>query len=122
MAVNIPPAPIDQPPTSYAWTDWWFKVREILVQSGTVLWSNINFSGSNHENIQTMQGGTSGEHYHTTQAQNQHLGQLELYSGSSDPTTSDIDDGYAKLWLNTSTSVVKLWVNTSGTLKSVTLT
>ncbi len=122
MAVNLPPAPIDQPPTSYAWTDWYFKLREILTASGNILWSSINFTGSNHENIQTMQGGTAGEHYHMTQLENQHLGQLIVFEGAAYPTTTDVDDGYAKLWRNTSTGVVRLYVNDAGTMKSVTLT
>jgi hypothetical protein len=122
MAIKLPPAPIDQPPTSYAWTDWYFKLRELLIASGTVLWSNINFTGSNHENIQLIQGGTPAEHYHMSAVQYQHIGQLQLFSGAADPTTTDIDAGYSKLWLNTSTGTVKLWVNNAGTLKSVTLT
>lgn len=78
MAVILPPQPIGVPPDSPFWNDWYEKLRQI-VNTGTitVLWSNINFSGSNitsianraHNNLQSLQGGTAGEYYHLTAAQ-----------------------------------------------------
>lgn len=40
---------------------------------------------------------------------------------TSDPTTSDIPAGRARLWKNSTTGTVKLSVNDGGTIKSVTL-
>lgn len=40
---------------------------------------------------------------------------------ASDPTPSDIKEGGAKIWKNTSSGTVKLYYNDGGTLKSVSL-
>lgn len=39
----------------------------------------------------------------------------------SDPVPSDIKEGGAKIWKNTTSGTVKLYYNDGGTLKSVTL-
>lgn len=39
----------------------------------------------------------------------------------ADPTPSDIKEGGAKIWKNTSSGTVKLYYNDNGTLVSVTL-
>jgi hypothetical protein len=134
MSQLLPPAPNGAPPGSAFWNIWYEKVRTLVNQtvSSTVAWTALNFSSSNitdivnraHNNLTSLQGGTAGEYYHLTAAQYATLtttGILTLYSKSSDPTTSDITASTAKLYKNTTTSVVKLWVNDAGTLKSVTL-
>lgn len=78
MADILPPAPIDAPFASYNWTDWYKKVRDAINNAGSVLWSQItSFTGSNltqletrnHNDLQNIQGGTSGEYYHLTAAE-----------------------------------------------------
>lgn len=78
MAVVLPPQPIGVPPDSVFWNDWYEKLRT-TVNNGVVnvLWSSINFTGSNitsiaaraHNDLQSIQGGAAGEYFHLTAAQ-----------------------------------------------------
>lgn len=78
MAVLLPPIPYGSPPGSSFWNDWYEKLR-VLINTGavTVTWGNINFIASNitdivnraHNNLQSIQGGTAGEYFHLTSAQ-----------------------------------------------------
>lgn len=128
MAGKLPPTPVGVPPGHAFWNQWYEELRT-LVNDGavSVLWSNIDFTGSNitsiatrnHNNLQTFQGGTAGEYYHLTSAQYNRA--TSMLSKAGDPTTSDIASGVWAVYKNTSTSAVKLWVNDGGTLKSVAL-
>lgn len=78
MATKLPPVPYGSPPGSSFWNDWYEKVRTIINQGTiTVTWANIDFSGSSitdiqsrsHNNLQSIQGGSAGERYHLTSAQ-----------------------------------------------------
>jgi len=78
MADIIPPIPIDAPFASYNWVDWYQKVRRAINEAQDLKWSQItDFTGSNlnqiatrnHNDLQTLQGGTAGQYYHLTQAQ-----------------------------------------------------
>jgi len=77
MADILPPAPIDAPFSSYNWVDWYKKVRDAINNAASVLWTSINFTGSNitdivtrnHNDLQNIQGGTAGQYYHLTAAE-----------------------------------------------------
>ena len=78
MAANaLPPPPIQDKPGSFTWLEWYRQLRAYVSTSGSVPWYIINFAGSNitdialrdHANLQNLQGGTAGEHYHLTAAQ-----------------------------------------------------
>ena len=77
MASGLPPPPVNDQPGSFAWLEWYRQLRNYVSTSGSVPWYIINFSGSNltdlatrlHNNLQGLQGGTSGEQYHLTAAQ-----------------------------------------------------
>jgi len=159
MAVLLPPTPVGVPPGHSFWNDWYEKLRTIVNQGSiSVLWSNINFSGSSitdiasraHNNLQSLQGGTTGEYYHLTAAQHaaltagphnslsglqggtagqyyhltqtQHTRATGFISQAADPVAADIASGQWALYKNTTSGLVKLWANDGGTLKSVTLT
>ena len=97
MAQKIPPAPVGTLPGSSYWNDWYEKIRT-LINSGTIsqLWSSIDFTASNitdivtraHNNLQSFQGGTAGEYYHLTSAQNTTVGTLA--SGTYTPTLTNV--------------------------------
>jgi len=83
MAVILPPTPIGVPPGHSFWNDWYEKLRTVVNTGAiSVTWSNINFTGSTitsiasraHNNLQSFQGGTTGEYYHLTAAQHAALG------------------------------------------------
>lgn len=83
MAVILPPTPIGVPPGHSFWNDWYEKLRTVVNTGAiSVIWSNINFAGSNitsianraHNNLQSLQGGAAGEYYHLTAAQYAALG------------------------------------------------
>lgn len=140
MAVLLPPTPVGVPPGHSFWNDWYEKLRTLInTGSVTVLWSNINFSGSNitdianraHNNLQSFQGGTAGEYYHLTSAQQTNVAALPaassialntFSSSTADLTTSDLPAGQWKLHKNTTSGNLKLFANDGGTIKSVTLT
>ena len=73
----LPPPPIQDKPGSFTWLEWYRQLRAYVSTSGSVPWYIINFAGSNitdialrdHANLQNLQGGTAGEHYHLTAAQ-----------------------------------------------------
>lgn len=78
MAAGLmPPPPIQDKPGSFTWIEWYRQLRAYVSTSGSVPWYVINFAASNitdiatrdHDSLQSIQGGTSGEHYHLTSAQ-----------------------------------------------------
>jgi hypothetical protein len=74
---TLPPPPINDKPGSFTWLEWYRQLRNYVSTSGSVPWYIINFAGSNitdialreHNNMQGVQGGASGEKYHLTNAQ-----------------------------------------------------
>ena len=73
----LPPPPIQDKPGSFTWLEWYRQLRAYVSTSGSVPWYIINFAGSNitdiaardHDSLQSLQGGTAGEHYHLTAAE-----------------------------------------------------
>ena len=73
----LPPPPVNDQPGSFTWMEWYRQLRNYVATSGSVPWYIINFADSNitdiasraHNNLQGLQGGTSGEQYHLTAAQ-----------------------------------------------------
>lgn len=72
MAGTLPPAPINEPPGSFAWAEWYTQLSSLYSASGAIPWASINTTGSNitdiasraHNNLQSIQGGVTGEYYH----------------------------------------------------------
>lgn len=77
----LPPPPVQDAQGSYAWLDWYRQLRNYISQQGSVPWSVIDFAGSDivniasrsHQSLQSLQGGTTGQYYHLTQAKHQEL-------------------------------------------------
>lgn len=77
MANGLPPPPINDQPGSFTWLEWYRQLRNYISTNGSVPWYVINFAGSNitdiatrdHDQLQNIDGGTAGEHYHLTAAQ-----------------------------------------------------
>ena len=77
MANILPPPPVNDVPGSFVWLEWYRQLRDYVSTSGSVPWYIINFAGSNitdiatrlHNQLQGLQGGTTGEMYHLTSAQ-----------------------------------------------------
>jgi hypothetical protein len=77
MASGLPPPPVNDSPGSFSWMEWYRQLRNYVSTSGSVPWYIINFAGSNitdiatrdHNQMQDLQGGTSGEMYHLTSSQ-----------------------------------------------------
>jgi len=76
-SVGLPPPPINDSPGSFTWLEWYRQLRSYISTSGSVPWYVVDFAGSNitdiaireHNTLQSLQGGTSGEMYHLTAAQ-----------------------------------------------------
>jgi hypothetical protein len=77
----LPPPPVQDVSGSYAWLDWYRQLRNYISQSGSVPWNVIDFAGSDivniisrsHQNLQSLQGGTTGQYYHLTQSKHTEL-------------------------------------------------
>ena len=77
MATGLPPPPINDQPGSFTWLEWYRQLRNYISTNGSVPWYVINFAGSNitdiatrdHDQLQNLDGGTAGEHYHLTLAE-----------------------------------------------------
>lgn len=76
--LNIPPAPIRDPITSPVWTRWFQSLQSLLTNAqGLIPWLSVSKEGSQlseiesrpHNDLQTIQGGTSSQYYHLTQAE-----------------------------------------------------
>ena len=72
---NLPPPPsAEKDLNDYVWRDWFTRLRNYVVSQGQILWSQINFTGSkitdiqsrSHQDLQSLQGGTSNQYYHLT--------------------------------------------------------
>ena len=98
---NLPPPPNpDADVNDYAWRDWFRQLRDYIVNKGTILWSQIDFTGSNikdivtrkHNDLQSMQGGNSllNEYYHFSNVQYTDLtdgGETTLHTHKHNNTT-----------------------------------
>lgn len=120
MASGLPPPPVNDKPGSFAWLEWYRQLRNYVSTSGSVPWYIINFSGSNltdlatrlHDNLQGLQGGTAGEHYHLTQANHNVI--LNSDTSYQTPLT-----GFTITVSNTTGTLV---LDPAGTLASGTIT
>jgi len=74
--MSLPPPPTSDAAGSFAWLEWFRKLRDYISTTGSVPWSIIDFTGStlssiasrSHQVLQALQGGTTGEYYHLTQS------------------------------------------------------
>lgn len=77
MADILPPAPINELPNSYGWIDWYVKLRNLINETNNLPWASVNKAGSNladlqtrnHNDLQSVQGGSAGQYNHLTNAQ-----------------------------------------------------
>lgn len=97
--INLPPAPRQD--DTEAMTTWYSRVRDAILKVGQVItWSNLDFTGSNitdivtrnHNDLQNIQGGSSGQRYHLTSAEYTGLQALisEAYGSFSDTTNQTV--------------------------------
>jgi hypothetical protein len=87
MAI-LPPVPYDRPQTSYEWVDWYTKLRKVIDESAL-----------NHNDLVGLQGGSSTERFHLTNAQ------VAQVTGAQQTSQKDAPSGYAGL--NASSRVTK---------------
>lgn len=94
----LPPPPNpDEDLNGYSWRDWFRQLRDYVVNKGSFLWQQINFTGSKlsdiverpHNVLQSIQGGSSvtDEYYHFTQTEHTDLtdgGDTTLHYHASD--------------------------------------
>jgi hypothetical protein len=74
MAFKLPPPPVSNDPNNPSFRDWFYKLQGYLNTVGSILFTELGFGGSNitsietrnHNDLQNMQGGTTGEEYHLT--------------------------------------------------------
>jgi hypothetical protein len=72
MPVLPPPPPTFENPGSFSWMEWYRQLRSYVSQTGSVPWAVVDKAGSNltdivtrnHNNLQNIQGGSSGSYYH----------------------------------------------------------
>lgn len=97
----LPPPPNpDQDINDYSWRDWFRQLRDYIVDKGSILWSQIDFTNSNitdivtrrHNDLQGFQGGSSAlkQYYHMDAAEYAAVSRL---SYNSQDGTINIDMG-----------------------------
>lgn len=95
----LPPAPINEPPTSFAWQQWYLELQKFVGgTSGTIPWDNVNKAGSDladlatkdHASLQNIQGGTTGERYHLTATE--HTALTNSVQGTWTPTFTSLTE------------------------------
>lgn len=88
---QLPPPPTNDQTGSYAWLEWFRQLRNYISTVGSVPWNIINFAGSaisdianrSHQLLQSLQGGSSGQYYHLTQAKHGEVNNNLNLSGTS---------------------------------------
>ncbi|MEB3213183.1 MAG: hypothetical protein VKL39_17665 [Leptolyngbyaceae bacterium] len=78
---------------------WLWLLWRRLTQAGQILWASLDFGGSNltdletrnHNDLQSLQGGTTDEYYHLTSAQNDIINR---FAWNDTDGTLDIQMGY----------------------------
>ena len=74
---GLPPPPItSESNNSFVWLEWYRQLRNYISQSGSVPWAVVDKAGANitdiplraHNNLQSLQGGTSGSYFHLVKA------------------------------------------------------
>jgi hypothetical protein len=102
MADLVPPIPIDAPFASYNWVDWYQKVRRAINEAQNLKWSQFtDFTGSNltqiatrnHKDLQSLQGGTTNEYYHFTNAEHTTLAAAVANGITTTITTAKLTGG-----------------------------
>ena len=92
MSVKLPPIPNNPITDVFVWRDWFYKVSQALLAQASTNFVDLNFTGSNlqsietrqHNALQSIQGGASGQYYHLSQSQyNQVIGSLVYGSFSN---------------------------------------
>ena len=87
MAGVPPPPPVKSEPGSFAWMEWYKTLYDYLNTAGSVLWSSINFTGSNltdivtrlHSSLQSILGTGS---YHISAAEATQVTELLTQTGT----------------------------------------
>lgn len=77
MAVPVPPPPVNEPPGSVAWQQWWSALASQYSVSGLIPWIDVSKSGANitdipirtHNSLQSISGGAANDYQHLTTAQ-----------------------------------------------------
>ena len=95
--MSVPLAP--PPPNSDPLQDrWMYLLWKKLTQAAQIPWSVIDPTGSNltdlttrnHNDLQTIQGGTTAEYYHTTAAQNAEIARRKAVTSTA--VSASMDD------------------------------
>lgn len=80
---TLPPVPASNDPSIMS--DWFTKLRALVNKAQNAIgWTSLNMAGSNltdiitrnHNDLTSIQGGTTDEYYHITLAQSNKLGTL----------------------------------------------
>lgn len=96
MAKQLPPPPVSAEPGDWEWLDWYRQVADFVGgEAGAISWSSIDTSGSNitdiatraHNDLQSNQGGASGEYYHLTQEEHTSISGYQTYTSADSPVT-----------------------------------
>jgi len=95
MSGKIPPPPRRDQPLSgaggftLAW-DRWFQNLVNVTSDGFLPWAALDMDGSDHEDLEIIQGGTTSQHYHLTSAEYTELQRADnVASVSSGTSLSD---------------------------------
>ena len=94
MAVQIQPPPNGPIGDTKNWRDWFFSVWVYATQVATNTFNGLNFTGSNiasivtrnHNDLTSIQGGTSLQYYHLTNTEHtavQSLGTISTQNSNS---------------------------------------
>ena len=107
MAISLPPVPPGDFQNNPAiWKDWMTKIQRLvngIAPTGLVAWTTgidftsstiLNIANRSHQLLQSLQGGTSGQYYHMTSAQNTMLtsgtAYQVLHGSATTPTWSAV--------------------------------
>lgn len=108
MAFKLPPPPVGNEVSGPAFRDWFYKLQTYLNTIGSILFTELDFTGSNitsiqtrnHNDLQNIQGGDSTHRYHLSEEQYN-----KLTSGQVAMPGQDGEDGQDNyIYINQTTS------------------
>jgi len=102
MAIKIPPPPTREHDFSNNWQLWLYRLREILGTISNFSWSLIDFTSSNitdiktrnHNDLTSIQGGSTNERYHLTLSQYTNIGTTPDHNDTQNIQGGTTDEYY----------------------------
>lgn len=102
MAYELPPPPSNAQSGSFAWYDWYTKLRDYV----------LNIQIEDHNDLLNIQGGTTNQYYHLTSAQHTRINTSTQVSFTADTSLASLSSARWEV-INEATASTKYYLRAS---------